>query len=322
MAPISLHDGIAAWLALQLRPMWKMLAMAEAASLKPKLQTITIDRPIYICGLPRCGTTILLQALALHNDTATHLERDFPFLQIPYLWSRITQCLPKKNIAYERVQGDGIMVTTDSPEAFDEVLWDSFIPRLHSPQNPRFPQPGDVFQSFEEGYRNHIRTLLYLRGNPRYLAKNNNLVFRLPYLMQLFPDARIILLRRKRWKQTESLVRQHGRFMELHRQQQFIALMMKAAAHYEFGPTRHVPALIDHSVMEAVAQAWHAGNEHLGYELLWDFAYSAPPSTILTIDYEDLCSDPSAVLQRIAIYAQIKPDEGWLSQASALIRRI
>src|SRR5918995_6556072 len=47
----------------------------------------TVDRPIYVTGLARSGSTILLELLAAHPDVATHQYKDFPLISIPVWWN-------------------------------------------------------------------------------------------------------------------------------------------------------------------------------------------------------------------------------------------
>lgn len=59
--------------------LWIRLGSIESALLDGALADVRIDRPIYVTGLARSGTTILLETLARHPNVATHRYRDFPF---------------------------------------------------------------------------------------------------------------------------------------------------------------------------------------------------------------------------------------------------
>ena len=73
---------------------------------------------IFITGLARSGTTILLNALYKSNIFASLSYADMPFILAPNLWSKIS--LSKRDSALkERAHGDGIKVSKESPEAFD-----------------------------------------------------------------------------------------------------------------------------------------------------------------------------------------------------------
>src|SRR3546814_12563391 len=59
---------------------------------------------------------------------------DLPFVFTPIFWNSFLARLPERRSApAERAHGDGIVVTADSPEAFEEELWMAFFGQLHDP---------------------------------------------------------------------------------------------------------------------------------------------------------------------------------------------
>ena len=62
---------------------WIKLGALETHLVESALADVRVDRPIYVTGLARSGTTILLETLARHPDVATHRYRDFPMLFTP-----------------------------------------------------------------------------------------------------------------------------------------------------------------------------------------------------------------------------------------------
>ena len=80
---------------------------------------------VFITGLARSGTTILLNALYKSNIFASLSYADMPFVLAPNLWSKISLKRGDTELN-ERAHGDGIKVSTDSPEAFEEVFWKTF----------------------------------------------------------------------------------------------------------------------------------------------------------------------------------------------------
>ena len=73
---------------------------------------------IFITGLPRSGTTSLLNFLYSSNQYASLTYRNMPFVLSPNL----SKLFNKKNIPKKRAHGDGITFDINSPEAFDEVF--------------------------------------------------------------------------------------------------------------------------------------------------------------------------------------------------------
>ena len=86
--------------------LWIRLGALETRLLDGTFPDVRIDRPVYVTGLARSGTTILLETLARHPDVATHRYRDFPMLFTPYLWNRWLDRVPRKEEqATERSHG-------------------------------------------------------------------------------------------------------------------------------------------------------------------------------------------------------------------------
>ena len=73
---------------------WSGLENFESSILRDRLDAIEIEQPIYVTGLARSGTTILLELLAGLPSVATHRYRDFPPIWTPYLWDRFLQLVP------------------------------------------------------------------------------------------------------------------------------------------------------------------------------------------------------------------------------------
>jgi hypothetical protein len=162
---------------------WIGLGNLESRVLAERLSDIPIDRPIYIAGLARSGTTILLELLAEHPDLASHRYRDFPPVLAPWFWNRfIDRAASRPQDASERAHGDRIEVTPESPEAFEEVIWMAFFDRLHDPDASAVLDAETGNEEFEAFYRDHIRKMLLIRGGKRYLSKANYNVSRLLYL--------------------------------------------------------------------------------------------------------------------------------------------
>ena len=79
---------------------------------------------IFITGLPRSGTTTLLNFLYLSNQYASLTYKSIPFVFSP----NFSKLFNKKNISKkERIHGDGITYDINSPESFDEVFFNTII---------------------------------------------------------------------------------------------------------------------------------------------------------------------------------------------------
>ena len=168
---------------------WIKLGNLESRLLRDELDKIRITAPIFIAGLARSGSTFLLEALTGHKDTVTHRYKDFPPVFTPYWWNRFLGFMPKKDAApAERAHKDGIKITEDSPEAFEEALWMAFHPKLHDPGTSAMLDRDHADAAFEGFYKDHIKKLLAVRQGKRYLSKGNYNLTRLAYLQSMFDE--------------------------------------------------------------------------------------------------------------------------------------
>ena len=97
------------------KPLSYLLDTIETISLRNDLNNLSINKPIYITGLARSGTTIILEMLHHHPDLATHR---YSHLLLPYLPHWFSLILNKFSRFFfkeylleplERVHKDGIM---------------------------------------------------------------------------------------------------------------------------------------------------------------------------------------------------------------------
>src|ERR1700677_3883861 len=75
------------WAVHALRGAFRWAGSLESALLRPTLRRRTIDRPIYISGVPRCGTTITLEMLSSHPSVVTQRYADMLMPYLPYTWT-------------------------------------------------------------------------------------------------------------------------------------------------------------------------------------------------------------------------------------------
>ena len=135
---------------------WKWLGNVETTLLADQLRAIEIDRPVFIAGLARSGSTILLEAVAANANVVTHKYRDFPGLFTPYFWEQGQGKSKYETAPQERAHGDGLMVTPDSPEAMEEMIWMAFFPSAHNPDVTNVLDDGVSHPKFERFFREHI----------------------------------------------------------------------------------------------------------------------------------------------------------------------
>ena len=292
----------------------------ETSSAGDALAEQSIDRPIYVTGLARSGSTVLLELLAAHPDVATHQYRDFPLIPIPLWWNWfLDRASREQSQPVERAHKDGIAVTPESPEAMEEVLWMAFFADCHDPAKSNVLSERDSAPEFEAFYRDHIRKLLLLRQGRRYLAKGNYNVSRVGFLHKMFPDARFVVPVRDPVGHIASLIKQHKLFCSEETRDPHILDHMRRSGHFEFGLDRRPINFGDSETVQRIQALWQAGREVEGEALYWASVYGfvadllerepAIAERTLLIHYDDLCAEPDAILEQLYEHCGLAVDE-------------
>lgn len=282
----------------------KLIGDMETDFLRRRLDRISIDRPIFITGLARSGTTILLDLFSRLEPVGTHRYRDFPFLFAPWWWSWWNDRAGRAEGPVERPHKDRIKITKDSPEAFEEPIWRYFFPFLNDPTALHVLTANDTDERFDTFFEDHVRKVLLLRGKTRYVSKGNYNLTRLRYLARLFPDARFVVPIRHPVDHVGSLVRQHRLFTSYSDDDPRVPEYLRAAGHFEFGPQR-MPINVDPEASARITKAWADGDDPTGYAISWRAVYAhvdeaaredALAGRVMFVRYEDFCARPSTVI--------------------------
>ena len=311
---------------------WIGLGNLESRLLRDELDKIRIKAPIYIAGLARSGSTFLLEALAEHEETVTHRYKDFPPVFTPYWWNRFLGFMPKKDAApAERAHKDGIKITEDSPEAFEEALWMAFHPKLHNPSTNAMLGRDHTDTVFENFYKDHIRKLLAVRNGRRYLSKGNYNLTRLAFLQTIFEDARFVLpIRAPAWH-IASLIKQHRLFKDGLVDNRKALDHMRRVGHFEFGPDRRpINAGDDDRAIEAILSLWERGEEVEGQARYWAHLHGRIADqletdarlreAVLIVGYEDLCAEPALMIRRLFDHCQLAIDDDKVKTLAAKVQ--
>lgn len=304
--------------------LWIRLGRLESALLAPDLADVAVAQPVYICGLARSGSTLLLEVLAAHGDAASHRYRDFPFIFTPFWWQLVLKLSPFKDAAlHERAHGDRMLVNAASPEAMEEMLWSAFFKDRHDARVSQVLGRDTAAGEFAAFYRRHIQKLLLAAKRTRYVSKGNYHVTRMAYLRQLFPDARLVVPVRDPVTHIASLMRQHRRFCEAGRRNPAVVTHMTLAGHFEFGLNRVPIHSGDAAAVQAVQAAWAAGEELRGWALYWAMIYGFVAGQLaadddvrgaaLVLPYERLCADAAGTLRGLLIHCGLPADEALIA---------
>ncbi len=309
------------------RDLWVRLAGLETRLLRDRLDDLRIDRPVYISGLARAGTTILLEIVARHPDVVTHQYRDYPPVYTPYWWNWLLgymETRPAQPI--ERAHADGILITPASPEAMEEILWMTFFPDCHALGVNSVLDGTASNPAFEAFYREHVGKLLLARGGRRYVSKGNYNITRLQYLQRLFPDARFVLPVRDPAGHVASLIKQQRLFSQATRESPRAREHLRRVGHFEFGPDRVPIDADDAARVREIAALWAAGEEVRGWARYWSHIYGFVADRLAAdtrlvdaacvVRFEDLCRSPGETLERVFAHAGLA-DAGSLIDAAA-----
>ena len=172
---------------------------------------------LFITGLPRCGTTILLNFFFKTEQFGSLTYEDLPFLMAPNLYSKFRS--KKMRIdTINRLHNDGIEMSLKSPEAFDEVFFSTFED-----------------QEIIDELKNYIKLILINKKKKRYLSKNNLNFKRINLISQILPSSKFLIAIREPLQHCYSLLKQHNNFLTLQSKDSFMRRYMKYLSHNEFG---------------------------------------------------------------------------------------
>jgi hypothetical protein len=265
------------------------------------------DKHVFISGLARSGTTILMQYLYETGCFKSLTYRDMPFVLMPNTWKKISH--RKTLTGYkERAHLDGIMIGHDSPEAFEEVFWRLFCGkdcilynrlRLHA-----------VDDETIEKFRRYILNVLFSgdrENQTRYLSKNNNNVLRLQYLHKAFPKSQIIIPFRDPLQQSISLLDQHMHFFKIQAEDKFSLNYMNWLGHFEFGLNQKSFYLNDE---DTFAQMQRYDKTDINFWLLnwknyYQYVYEHHTPNTIFFNYDKFCQNPSSELSALFVKLDI-----------------
>jgi hypothetical protein len=263
------------------------------------------ERHVFVSGLARAGTTVLMRHFHATGAYRSLTYRDMPFVLAPNLWRKLARSSKRDVAAAERAHGDRIFVDVDSPESLDEVFWrifagEEYIEKTHL--KPHSPDPETTWK-----YVCYVNAILNAQDTrlPRYLSKNNNNILRLNGIRGAFPQALILIPFRDPLSHAGSLLRQHRNFVEMQAESRFVRSYMTWLVHHEFGHDhrpfrfgedgRSVPSSYGTNAIEYWVDMWCA---------TYGWLERSAPEDAIFVCYEDLCGGME-VWTRLATIAGI-----------------
>ena len=179
-----------------------------------KRKDINSEPHVFITGLPRSGTTSILNFIYSSKIYGSLIYRNMPFILSP----NISRLVNKKNILKKnRLHDDGITYDLNSPEAFDEIFFNN----------------NEIFIKNE--LSNYIQLILNSENKKRYLSKNNLNYKRINLIKSILPNSYFLIPIREPLQHSLSLLNQHLHFIKLQKNNNFIKKYMNYLHHNEFG---------------------------------------------------------------------------------------
>ena len=193
----------------------KSLFELEKKIFLPKKLNFEQEKHVFVTGLPRSGTTVLLNFIYSSEKFESLTYSNMPLILSP----NFSKFFKKKSIEKkERYHKDGIYFDLKSPEAFDEVFFSLFD---------------------ETNIKNELLNfinLVLLQGNKkRYLSKNNLNYKRYKLIHSILPNSLFIIPIRSPLFHSYSLLKQHRNFLNLQKNSNFMRRYMNYLGHNEFG---------------------------------------------------------------------------------------
>jgi hypothetical protein len=287
------------------RPLEAALQWYEQAVLGVDTSDIRLDRPVFLIGLPRSGTTVLQDILCSHPGVAyiDNTMNLFPttLCAVDHIRRRLGL-----NFEGERYLGDSISVTADSPN--DATAW--WIKWFHiDPFDLHYRELGaaDLPAAEIESIHETLRRVVWCYGQPyrRLFSKVLGVVPYLPALVELFPDASLIHIVRHPGQTANSMVKLQQR--DMGRQDRCKTYRRDAAGAREYylqyprGP-RLAEYVERYGALDVrtTASLW---NDHMNFV----DAIKADLPHYHEVRYEDILAAPEREFTRILEFCELGP---------------
>jgi Sulfotransferase family len=262
---------------------------------------ITNGKHVFVSGLARSGTTALMNYLNENEEFISLTYKDMPFILAPNLWSKIA-FNQKKTELKERAHNDGILINSESAEAFDEIFW-KIVGNEKYILNDRL-LINKLSSDILEEYKLYIDLILqknYRGKSLRYLSKNNNNILRFDSILHKFPNSQLIIPFRDPLQQALSLLNQHKHFCIIQQQDRFLVNYMNWIGHYEFGLGQKPFFLNNKEIFEEMLGC---DKQDINYWLLtwlnyYSYVLENYSAKWILFSHERFCEDPKSTMSGI-----------------------
>lgn len=254
---------------------------------------------LIITGLARAGTTSLLNKLSPQGPFASLNYANMPFVLAPRTWANFYK--PKDLGLKERSHGDGVMVGLDSNEALEEVFWKAITENQYVGENCL--QQHDLSEDQCRSYLDYQRVIRQ-NNDEVYVAKNNNFLLRYEGIRRHNSDFTAVILFREPLHHAGSLMEKHMQYVEMQNDDPFVLDYMNWLAHHEFGKGHKGFCFENTQEWIQKAELWPQDNINHWLAIwlaVYGYASTIDDTNTIFVSYEEFCSEPTAVVNRIVV---------------------
>jgi hypothetical protein len=282
-----------------------LTGFVERWLLRVDISDICIDRPIFLLGLPRSGTTMLQDICCTHPGLAyiTNAMHQFHRTFCGAETVRRTLRLDAKG---ERYLGDSVPVEGGSPNEglkfwAEWFGWDAHDPH-YTPRDPASFTDAEVAKIHET-----LRKVVWCFGRPwrRFFSKNPAIIPDIPRLNRIFPDGKYVHIVRDPRNCANSMRKLYQREQA---QLAFIRTQRKHGIYddREFVPYPRVPKLAEYLEQwgpDDVRTTAHVWNDSISMVNEW----KGQLGSFLQVRFEDILANPRQELARIFEFCELPP---------------
>lgn len=283
----------------------RFLQWVERRILKVDLGGIEIDRPVFLFGMPRSGTTMLQDILCLH-DRMAYFTNTMNAFRSCFCGAEAIRRKLKLNVYGERYIGDSVMVSATSANdgvAFWGDLFRTGLTLEHLPRTTADLTPEQV-----AAFRDVIRKALWcFGGDHRFFCKLLGVFPYLPAVCDLFPEGRYVHIVRDARMTANSLLKLYRRdTAQQDRYRQHIKHDLPEGEY--FVPYPRFPKLKQYSEefgLDDIRTTAHLWDDAMSF--LASIQAQIPP--FYEVRYEDILANPREEILKILEFCELEvPD--------------
>lgn len=270
--------------------------------LRVDVSGIKLEKPIFLIGLHRSGTTMLQDLMCSHPQVG-FINNCMAYSPEHYCAVEQLRKLLKMNSEGERILADSIKVSWDSPNE-GILFWSKWL--KEDPYSLEFsPKRLEDFNPQEiQGIQRSIKEILWCFDGQaqRFFSKNPRLLPHLGLLKDLFPDGKFIHIIRDARTCANSMVK----FYRLE-QSQLEFIRARGEKHFPEGPFisfPRLPHLADYvqsygpDSLETTSRLWNDG-------LDWVRGIKDQVPSFYEVRYEDILANPNQEVEKLLAFCEL-----------------